>query len=102
MVRNKPMFELTTVFTPADGSPSRNITLRMSDVRPDEDGATWSIGVEVLGFKHDDRVRLKQLDWAQAISDAAQFIARMVSDKVENAGGGTLSPSIAPADWGKR
>lgn len=93
------MLELTAVFTPADGSPSRNITLRMSDVRPDEDGATWSIAVEVLGFREDDRVRLKQVDWAHAIADAAQFIARMVKDKIENAGSGTLSPSLSLDEW---
>src|SRR4051794_9247074 len=101
-VRVNPMLELTTIFTPADGSPARTITLRISDVRPDADGATWSIAVEVLGFKHDDRVRLKQVDWAQAIADAGQFVARMVNDKVENAGGGTLDPPICPTNWGKK
>ena len=88
------MLELNTTFTPADGSPPRSITLRISDVRPDADGATWSVAVDVLGFKYDDRVRLKQVDWTSAIRDAARFIARMVRDKVELAGGGTLEPSI--------
>lgn len=94
------MLELKTVFTPMDGSGSRTITLRISDVRPDPDGATWSVGVDVLGFQHDDSVRLKQVDWAQAIVDAAQFIARRVNDKVETAGGGTLNPPIHPTKWG--
>jgi hypothetical protein len=94
------MFELMTVFTPADGSPPRTITLRISDVRPDPDGATWSIAVEVLGFNDDDRVRLKQVDWTQAIVDGAQFIARRVNDKVEDAGGGTLNPPIWNTTWG--
>ena len=92
------MFELTAVFTPADGSVPRTITLRISDVRPDPDGATWSVAVDVLGFKHDERVRLKQVDWAQAIHDAAQFVVRRVADKVELAGGGTLDPPIYPPD----
>lgn len=95
------MFELTSLFTPADGSPARQITLRISDVRPDPDGATWSIAVEVLGFKHEDRVRLKQVDWTQAIVDAAQFAARMVHDNIELAGGGTLDPPIHDTEWGK-
>jgi hypothetical protein len=71
-------------------------------VRPDPDGHTWSIAVEILGFEHDDRVRLKQVDWAQAIADAGHFVARMVNDNVENAGGGTLDPVICPTDWGRK
>jgi hypothetical protein len=94
------MFELTTIFTPADGSPPRTITLRIGDVRPDPDGATWSVAVEILGFKHDDVTRLKQVDWTQAIVDGAQFIARRVNDKVENEGGGTLDPPIWNTNWG--
>jgi hypothetical protein len=34
------MFQLITTFTPADGSAPRTITLRISDVRLDPDGAT--------------------------------------------------------------
>lgn len=30
----KPMLELITTFTPADGSTPRTITLRIGDVRP--------------------------------------------------------------------
>ena len=92
------MLELTTTFTPADGSSPRTITLRISDVRPDPDGFTWSIAVDVLGVKHDDSVRLKQVDWAAAIEDAGRFIKRMVADKVELAGGGTLDPPIHPPE----
>jgi hypothetical protein len=92
------VLELTTRFTPADGSAPRTITLRISDVRPDPDGVTWSVAVEVLGFKYDDRVRLKQVDWVHAIQDAARFVIRMVADKVELAGGGTLEPPIYPPD----
>jgi hypothetical protein len=92
------MLELITTFTPADGSQPSPITLRISDVRREPDG-TWSIAVEVLGFKHNDSVRLKQVDWTRAIKDAANFIARMVADKIELAGGGTLDPPIEPSDW---
>jgi hypothetical protein len=92
------MLELITKFTPADGSAPRIITLRISDVRQDSDGATWSVAVDVLGFTCDDSVRLKQVDWAHAIRDAAQFVARMVTDKVELAGGGTLDPPIHPPE----
>ncbi|WP_438024282.1 hypothetical protein [Sorangium sp. So ce233] len=92
------MLELTTTFTPADGGSPRTITLRISDVRPEPDGFTWSIAVDVLGFKYDDSVRLKQVDWAAAIEDAGRFIKRMVADKVELAGGGTLEPPILPPE----
>ena len=92
------MLELITKFTPADGSAPRTITLRIHDVRRDSNGATWSVAVDVLGFKYDDSVRLKQVDWAHAIRDAAQFIAKMVTDKVELAGGGTLDPPIHPPE----
>ncbi|WP_437615575.1 hypothetical protein WMF20_18920 [Sorangium sp. So ce834] len=92
------MLELVTVFTPADGSPPRTITLRICDVRPDPDGFTWSVAVDVLGFKYDDSVRLKQVDWAAAIEHAGRFIKRMVTDKVELAGGGTLEPPILPPE----
>ena len=88
------MLELETTFTPADGSPPRTITLRISDVRPDPGGHTWSAAVDVLGFEYDDRVRLKQVDWTSVIEDAARFIGRRVRDKVEAAGGGTLDPPI--------
>ncbi|WP_437563110.1 hypothetical protein [Sorangium sp. So ce542] len=94
-----PVLELITKFTPADGGSSRTITLRISDVRPDPDGITWSVAVDVLGFKHDDSVRLKQVDWVHAIRDAASFIARMVADKIEHAGGGTLDPPLDPPEW---
>ncbi|AUX20916.1 uncharacterized protein SOCEGT47_013920 [Sorangium cellulosum] len=43
-------------------------------------------------------MRLKQVDWAAAIEDAGRFITRMVTDKVELAGGGTLDPPIFPPD----
>jgi hypothetical protein len=93
------MLELITTFTPADGTTPRTITLRISDVRPDADGATWSVAVDVLGFQYDDSVRLKQIDWTNAIKSAANFIAKMVTDKMSLAGGGTLNPPISPSDW---
>jgi len=89
------MLELITTFTPADGTEPRIITLRISDVRPDDDGRTWSVAVEILGFKRrNDRVRLKQVDWSHAIRDAAKFIIQRVTDEIELAGGGMLDPPI--------
>jgi hypothetical protein len=44
------MLELTTTFTPSDSTEPRLITLRIGDVRPDEDDRTWSVAVEILGF----------------------------------------------------
>jgi hypothetical protein len=92
------MLELITTFTPADGSQPSTITLRISDVRRDPDGE-WSIAVDVLGFKDDESVRLKQIDWTCAIKDAVNFIAKRVAHKIEDAGGGTLDPPIEPSDW---
>lgn len=90
------MLEFTAQFTPADGASPRAITLRIGDVREDEPGK-WSIAVDVLGFQHDDRLRLPAAgDWAEAIEHAARFIAQTVNDKIETAGGGTLVPPIAP------
>lgn len=89
------MLEMTTTFTPADGSEPRVITLKIGDVRPDADGETWSVAVEILGFaRRSDRVRLKQVDWPHAIRDAARFVIQRVADEVELAGGGTLDPPI--------
>ena len=92
------MLQCTTIFTPSDGSAPRTITLRIGDVQPDPDGATWSVAVDILGFNVDDRVRLKQVDWAHAIRDAARFVCRRVTDKVAVAGGGTLDPPIHPPE----
>jgi hypothetical protein len=94
------MLETKTVFSPADGSAPRTVTLRLGDVRQDPDGATWSIAVDILGLDDDESVRLKQVDWAQAIVDGGQFIARRVNDKIAAAGGGTLDPPIHPTKWG--
>ncbi len=93
------MLELTTTFTPADGTEPQIITLRVGDVRPDPDGQTWSVAVEILGFKRrNDRVRLKQIDWAYALRDAARFVCQRVTDEIELAGGGTLDPPIHPPE----
>lgn len=96
------MLELTTTFTPADGSAPRTITLRIGDVHPDPDGHTWSAAVEVLGFASDDRLRVAQVDWTNAIKDGVNMIAKRVADKVDLAGGGTLDPEVYPSDWPDR
>jgi|SRR5580658_1628673 hypothetical protein len=91
------MQELSTTFTPADGSAPRTITLRIGDPHPDpDDKEEWWVDVEVLGFNNDLKTRLPQVDWPNAIRTAAQFITDIVAGKVENAGGGTLDPDIYP------
>lgn len=92
------MLELMTTFTPADGSAPRTITLRIGDVREDPGGHTWSAAVEILGFKYDEKLRVRQVDWTNAIKDGVDMIARRVSDQIELAGGGTLDPPIHPPD----
>jgi hypothetical protein len=92
------MFELKAQFTPADGSPARPITLRISDVRESKPGE-WSAAVDVLGFHFNDSVLIPAADWAEAIELAARFVAQMVNDKIETEGGGTLDPPIHPPQW---
>jgi hypothetical protein len=90
------MLEHVTTFTPADGSAPRTITLRISDALPDPDGKAWSVAVEVLGFKHDLKTRVWQVDWLYAIGTAVQFMTDMVAFYAQNSGGGTLDPDIYP------
>ncbi len=87
------MIEHTTTFTPADGSAPRTITLRISELclHPEHE---WSVTVEVLGFKHDLKTHLYQVDWPHAVRDAARFITDMVAGYAENLGGGTFDPDL--------
>ncbi len=75
----------------------RDPTFRCHD-KCNKEYNTWSVAVDVLGFKNDESVRLKQVDWPSAIQNAAQFITGRVTDKVAHAGGGTLDPPIYPPD----
>jgi len=88
------MLEHVTTFTPADGSAPRTITLRISDLRADPDGEAWSVAVDVLGFKHDLKTRVWQVDWPYAIRQAARFITDMVTFYAGDLGGGTFAPDI--------
>lgn len=90
------MLEHITTFTPADGSAPRTITLRISDALPDSDGKAWSVAIEVLGFKHDLKTRVWQVDWLYAIEAAARFLTDMVTFYAKNSGGGTFDPDIYP------
>ena len=91
------MLEFMTTFTHADGS-LRTITIRIGDVRQTHGGTAnpWSAAVEILGFTNPETTRLRGRDWAEAIEDAARFVAVRVADKVEAAGGGTLDPPVLP------
>lgn len=94
------MLELITTFTPADGSAPRTITLRIGDPYPNPDHDDWCIMVDILGFGDNvlKDVRLRQVDWPNAIRDAALFVTNMVTWKVKQAGGGTLDPHIWPQE----
>ena len=91
------MLEFTTTLTHADGS-TRNITIRIGDVRETHGGTAnpWSASVEVLGFMNPETTRLRGRDWAEAIENAARFVAVRVADKVSVAGEGTLDPPLLP------
>jgi len=86
------MLEFVTTFTPADGSPPRPITLRISDVR--QTGVSWSAQVDVLGFAPypDYTGRVHGVDWMQAIELATKFIASECQHE------GTFDPPIYPRD----
>jgi hypothetical protein len=84
------MLEFITTFWPADGSHSRQITLRITDVR--QTGASWSARVDVLGFGLDHSSRVHGVDWMQAIELAARFIASECQKE------GTFDPPIYPRD----
>lgn len=86
--------EMTSTFTPSDGSAPRTITIRISDLREDPDGL-WSVAVDVIGFKTDDHVRLKGADWLNAIEGAAGFIRALAGGKVRDYGG-TITPLLLP------
>lgn len=88
------LIEMTSVFTPADGSASRTITIRVSDLQQDPDDL-WSVAVDVIGFKTDDHVRIKGADWLNAIEGAAGFIRQLAGGKVKDYGG-TISPLLLP------
>jgi hypothetical protein len=89
------MLEFTTTLTQDDGN-SRTLTVRIGDVRETHGGTAnpWSAAVEILGFTHPEAARLRGRDWAEAIEDAARFVAVRVADKVEAAGGGRLDPPL--------
>jgi hypothetical protein len=89
------MLEQVLTFTPSNGSSSRQITLRISDVRAEEDG-TWSARADILGFTTPDTARTRGVDWAQAVELAAEYLPVVLEGMVAGAGGGTLDPPIYP------
>src|SRR5215813_7709395 len=96
------MISIYITFTPADGSTPRTITLSISDVRQEPDRHSWSAHIDVLGFRHDDSLRVHQVDWANVIRAGADMIAMCVHDKIELEGGGTLGHEIYPRDFDTR
>ena len=92
--RAEILIEMTSVLTPADGSLSQPITIRVSDMQQDPDDA-WSVVVDVLGFEPDLHVRIKGADWVNALEGAALFLREGVGEKVKN-DGGTITPILLP------
>jgi hypothetical protein len=90
------LIEMTSVFTPADGSAPRSITIRISDLRQDAEDELWSVAVDVVGFKTDDHVRLKGADWLSASIDGTMgFVRGLAGGKVQD-DGGTIKPLLLP------
>jgi len=87
--------EMVSTLTPADGSPPRTITIRISDLRQESEDV-WSVAVDVLGFKTDDHTRAHGADWLNAIEGAAILIRELAGGKVKEYGG-TMTPILLPA-----
>lgn len=86
--------EVISTLAPADGSAPRTIAIRISDLREESDG-TWSVAIDVTGFKTDDHVRLKGADWLNALESAVGFIRVLAGGKVRDYGG-TITPPLLP------
>jgi hypothetical protein len=86
--------ETTSTFTPSDGGALRTITIRISDLRQENDDL-WSVAVDVLGFKTDDHTRAYGADWLNALEGAALLIRELAGGKVRDYGG-TITPALLP------
>ena len=94
--RGQTFIAMDSLFTPADGSAPRTITIRVSDLQQEPDEA-WSVMVDVLGFDADDHVQIKGADWVNALEGAALFLRERVGAKVRDEGG-TMVPELLPPD----
>lgn len=88
------IIEMTSVFSPLDGSAPRTIKIRISDLRQ-EPNELWSVAVDVLGFKTDDHTRAYGADWLNAIEGAILLIRELAGGKVKDYGG-TINPPLLP------
>ena len=84
------MQELVCKFTPDDGGPPRDITLRLG--APVREPQSWSVVVEILGFETPHVATTHGEDWAQVQELAAMVLPRALALLVSGAGGGTLDP----------
>jgi hypothetical protein len=95
--------ELTCKFTPADGSPPRDITVRIGT--PVHEDRHWFAAVEIEGFAHErEGVPIYGADWAQANEMAASILPVLLNSHVLQAGGGTVEPSFykrKPSPWAR-
>jgi hypothetical protein len=87
--------ELSCKFTPADGGPVRDITLRIHD--PTRGPDSWSAPFEILGFDKPERRSTYGVDWAQALEWAPKILALLLKSRVESIGG-TLDPPFYTLD----
>jgi hypothetical protein len=84
------MEELRCKFTPNDGGPARDITVRLGT--PVRGPHSWCVRVEILGFDHPHAATTQGEDWAQALELAAMVLPRALSLLMAGAGGGTIEP----------
>lgn len=88
--------ELKCKFTPADGGPVRDITLRIGD--PTRGPTSWLALVEIVGFDNAHAEHSQGEDWAQAAQLAAMVLPHALSLLVHSAGGGTIDPPFFARD----
>lgn len=82
--------ELKCKFTPANGGPVRDITLRIGD--PTRGPASWLSMVEIVGFDIHHAEPSQGEDWAQALELAAMVLPHALALLVTSAGGGSIDP----------
>jgi hypothetical protein len=90
------MIRHVTTFTPANGSPPRDIELWIGDTHKDPEGEAWTSHIQVYGLDDDVDIRVPGTDWASAVLAGARALREILHERINAQGGGTLSPDICP------
>jgi hypothetical protein len=74
------MIRHVTTFTPANGSPPRDIELWIGDTHKDPEGEAWTSHIQVYGLGDTVDVRVPGEDWASAVQAGARELRKIVHD----------------------